>query len=161
VQQQPHELQRFGLLATLGREPPRPARCEVRAGRKRDQQIPAVAEDVAHVALIVPGAALRREDVAGDGEVPAGREGIAHGAGELAGGEDSHARPQENAPGSATLDPGQSRRVWSAATGAGGCAGSLCWSSADAPWRGGCCLPTTDKEAAGPEGPASRSGQRS
>lgn len=53
IQQQAHEVQGFGLLALLGREPTRPADCEMRARRVCHHDVPSFVQDVAHVALIV------------------------------------------------------------------------------------------------------------
>ena len=68
----------------------RPAVGEEGARRMRDQQVPAVVQDVADVARRCAGRAARGQQVAGHRVVAARPEGVADHAGELAGNEDAH-----------------------------------------------------------------------
>jgi hypothetical protein len=64
VEQQPHEVERFRLFGLLILEPARTGHSEVRAGRVRDHQIPAIGQDHRHIALMVRAGRFRREQVA-------------------------------------------------------------------------------------------------
>src|SRR6185295_4387085 len=71
---------------------PRAAHGEVRAGRMRDHQVPAIAEVLPNVAhLVVVVAVFGRHDVARPGVVPQRSKGPANGSAELACDQDSRA----------------------------------------------------------------------
>lgn len=91
--EQAHEVE--GVLGELGVAeaaggPVHAAGAEVGAGRVGDEEVPAVVQDVANVALVVGAGDIGGEDVAGHGVVSESAEGVPDGTGGFAGDEDFH-----------------------------------------------------------------------